>query len=302
MPTSLTVHGGSSRSIGRPYSVCPDLPLESRARRRQRITGYVFINMYSLRMLSQVIQAREPSGTVALEWPLSCMLPDVPGKMLTSGEAEIARWEFRAEKPLALLLLGWSLRIARDALIVGSIVFSRILVIALGHVDVLLLRHPACPMHAVSLPRSLGLLRPRLRLQRRHRLLRQGTLAWYTAKVVRRRSGWQRVIGRGLRLMLDELRPRSGRGLLVARLNLVWRGERNVDSRVCCHLQTGKALEGLRAAYRRACGTDGTQRSCTLVGMGIGRIMRSLFMRRFRCGRYSSHSICREKCTVVSLR
>ena len=298
MPTGLTIHGGSSRSIGRPYSVCPDLPLESRACRRQRVTGYVFIDVHSLRVLPQVVEARESSGAVTLKWPLPRMLPDMPGKMLATGEAEITRWELGAEEPLTLLLLGRSLRIARDALVVRPIVFRRILIIALSHVDVLLLRHPACPVHAIPLPRSLGLLRHRLRLQRRHRLLGQCTLAWYAAKVMRGRSDWHGVIGRGLRSILGGLRPWSGRGLLFARLNLVGRGERNVDSRVCCHLQTGKALECLRAAYRRACGTGGTQRSCTLVGMGMGvgmgRIMRSVFMRRVRCSRYSSHSGCRK--------
>lgn len=152
MPTGLTIHGGSSRSIGRPYSVCPDLPLKPRARRGQRVPGYVFIDVYGLRVLSQVVEAREPSGAVALEWPLSCMLPDMSGKMLAASEAEIARWEFGAEEPLAFLLLRRSLRIARDALVVRPIVFRRILIIALNHVDVLLLRHPACPVHAVPLP------------------------------------------------------------------------------------------------------------------------------------------------------
>ena len=61
---------GSRRSgshVRRAYAVCSDLSLEPGAGRCQGVARDLFVDMYRLRMLTQVVEAGEAAGTVAFE-------------------------------------------------------------------------------------------------------------------------------------------------------------------------------------------------------------------------------------------
>lgn len=57
------------------HAICSDLALEASTSSSQRVAGYLFVDMYRLRMLTQVVKTREPARTVTLERPLSSMFP-----------------------------------------------------------------------------------------------------------------------------------------------------------------------------------------------------------------------------------
>jgi hypothetical protein len=56
-------------------------------------------------MLPQIVESRKAARAVALEWTFSCMLSDMPGKMLAPRKAQITRRIVRTIKALRLLLL-----------------------------------------------------------------------------------------------------------------------------------------------------------------------------------------------------
>lgn len=83
--------------------------------------------MYSLGVLTEVVEPGEATKTVALERAFPCVLsvgvglahvaiisrgrdvlPDMPSQMLAAGEAEVARWIVGAVEALTFLLLLWS--------------------------------------------------------------------------------------------------------------------------------------------------------------------------------------------------
>ena len=74
MAAAAAQGGRSCTASRRSYLICPDLTLKTRASGCKRITGYFFIDMHSLRVLSQVVQTGETSETVTLERSLASVL------------------------------------------------------------------------------------------------------------------------------------------------------------------------------------------------------------------------------------
>lgn len=59
--------------------------------------------------------------------------PYVPRQMLTPREAQLAWWELSTKEPLSLLLFGWPLRVACDAVVVRPVIFRAFLGFAVAH-------------------------------------------------------------------------------------------------------------------------------------------------------------------------
>lgn len=102
-------------------------------------------------MLAEIVESRKSAGTVALKGPLTGVLsvgmlareccwlaalaiPNMSRQMLAPGEAEAAWGEVDTEEPLALLLLGWSVCVARHAVVVG---FVFVIVLSPNHLHIL---------------------------------------------------------------------------------------------------------------------------------------------------------------------
>jgi hypothetical protein len=147
MPTARrpnTARRRSSSPAGWSHSVCPDLPLESGPGSGERIDRNIFVHVYGLGMLSQVVETREASGTMALEWALAGVFPDMAGQVLASGEAEVARWVIGAIKSLRLLFLRFR-SISIDALVIrtSSVITGMPLAIRVIHIHIIrILRRP----------------------------------------------------------------------------------------------------------------------------------------------------------------
>lgn len=58
----------------RANSIRSNLALESCAGSRQRVSWDILVHMHSLRMLSQIVEAREPARAMTLEWALASVL------------------------------------------------------------------------------------------------------------------------------------------------------------------------------------------------------------------------------------
>jgi hypothetical protein len=58
----------------RSHSVGSDLSLEAGSRCSKRLGGYIFVDVYSLSMLPQIIESGEAPRAVALEWPFARVL------------------------------------------------------------------------------------------------------------------------------------------------------------------------------------------------------------------------------------
>ena len=92
-------------STVRSNSIGANLTLESGSGGGKRFARDLFVDMYSLSMLAQIIEARESSRTMTLKRPLPRMFPDVSREMLAPCEAQITRRKVRAIEPLSFLLL-----------------------------------------------------------------------------------------------------------------------------------------------------------------------------------------------------
>ncbi len=122
--TSCRRSSGSARLA---HPVGPDLPLEAGAGGGERVDGDVFVDVHGLRVLAQIVEAREPPRTVALEGTLARVfpnnivvvsprvladegdgvcLPDVASKVFAPCKTQVAWRIVCAVKPLRLLLLG----------------------------------------------------------------------------------------------------------------------------------------------------------------------------------------------------
>jgi hypothetical protein len=127
MPATHTPYATGGRGTSSAWladSVGSDLPLKSSPGSCQRINRNIFVDVYRLRVLAQVIQAREASRTMTLERSLASMfptkesafkctcaeesnekLPNVSSQMFAPREAQIARRIIDAVEPLRLLFL-----------------------------------------------------------------------------------------------------------------------------------------------------------------------------------------------------
>lgn len=119
----LATQGICSRATpGRSDAVGSYLTLEAGARSGKRVARDVLIHVNSLRMLSQIIEARKAPRAVALKGPFSGMfsgrllgreirpgqadhLPNVSSQVLTSCEAELTGRKVGTEEALSFLLL-----------------------------------------------------------------------------------------------------------------------------------------------------------------------------------------------------
>ena len=91
-------------------------------RRGEGITGNLFVYVYGLGVLSQVVQAREPSRAVALEWTFTSVFSNMARKMLAPGETQRARRKVRTEESLAFLFLrGWRWTIGIVRIVIGMV-------------------------------------------------------------------------------------------------------------------------------------------------------------------------------------
>jgi len=81
MTPSRCAYAPSRRGPGSPsaltHPISPNLSLEPRAGRGQRVHGDVLIHMYGLGVLSQIVQAGETPGAVTLEWAFTSVFSDL---------------------------------------------------------------------------------------------------------------------------------------------------------------------------------------------------------------------------------
>lgn len=89
--TASTAGGTSPRASCRAYTVGSYLSLETSPSRGKGVCGDLLVDMYSLCMLTQVIQAREPAVAVTLERSFSGVFSYVTSEMLAPSETEVTR-------------------------------------------------------------------------------------------------------------------------------------------------------------------------------------------------------------------
>ena len=85
----MTTHDGHNATRGsRPcpatglaHPVCPDLPLKSCPGGGERVPWNLFVDVHSLGMLPEVIEAEEAATAVALERPLTSVFPGCDGRV-----------------------------------------------------------------------------------------------------------------------------------------------------------------------------------------------------------------------------
>lgn len=102
---ALASSSPGSRAALRPHAIGTDLALKSGPGGGERIPRNFFVDMYGLRMLSQVIEPRESARTVTLEGTLAGMFPNMSRQMFTPSKTQVTRRVICAVKPLALFLL-----------------------------------------------------------------------------------------------------------------------------------------------------------------------------------------------------
>lgn len=119
-----------------PYTIRSHLTLEPRTGSCQRIHGNILVDMNSLRMLPQVVQAREAPRAMTLKGPFTCMFPDVPCQVLTPGEAQVTRRVVGAVKALRLLLLARSCSLGTNTFLVRSLALFDCASLSIGIVHI----------------------------------------------------------------------------------------------------------------------------------------------------------------------
>lgn len=119
-----TATGACSRPTRWAHSVRTDLTLKPCARSRERIPWDLLIDMDRLSMLSEIVEAGEAPGAVALKGALAGVLANVASQMFAAGEAQVAWGEIGAEEALALLLFGGRGVTPKVLVVVGIILVS----------------------------------------------------------------------------------------------------------------------------------------------------------------------------------
>jgi hypothetical protein len=96
---------GSRTTLGSD-PVGSDLTLEAGPGGGEGVPGNLLIDVDGLRMLPQIIEAREPPRAMALKRTLPRMLSDMSSEMFTARETQHTGRKVGAEKSLPFLLFG----------------------------------------------------------------------------------------------------------------------------------------------------------------------------------------------------
>lgn len=104
--SAYTATGACPRPSRWTHPVRTDLTLKPCTCSCQRIPRDFLIDMDRLSMLSEIVEAGEAPGAVALEGALAGVLSNVASQMFAAGEAQVAWREVGAEEALTLFLFG----------------------------------------------------------------------------------------------------------------------------------------------------------------------------------------------------